>query len=55
MNGDRTLMWYSSQVDRNIVVSILTSMGALPADRSAPTPEPEVEAEPESETELREE
>jgi hypothetical protein len=50
MNGDRTLMWYSSQVDRNIVVSILTSMGALPADRSAPAPEPdpEPEAEPEA-------
>jgi len=57
MNGDRTLIWYSSLVDRNIVVSILTSMGALPADRSAPAPEPDTtpesapEAEPEADSE----
>jgi len=40
LNGDRTLMWYSSLVDRGIVVSILTDMGALPADRPAPAPDP---------------
>jgi hypothetical protein len=40
LNGDRTLMWYSSLVDRGIVVGILDSMGALPADRSAPAPTP---------------
>jgi hypothetical protein len=57
MNGDRTLIWYSSQVDRDIVVSILTSMGALPADRSAPAsgPEAEVEAEADEASDASEE
>jgi len=40
LNGDRTLMWYSNLVDREIVLGILNSMGALPADRSAPAPAP---------------
>ena len=33
--GLRTVQWYSSRVDRAIVVNVLTSLGALPADRSA--------------------
>ena len=52
LSGDRTLLWYSSQVDRSIVVSVLTSLGALPADRSTPAPaEPEPDPEPEPEPE----
>ena len=46
MNGDRTLIWYSSRVDRAIVVDILTSMGARPADRSAPAPTPTPDPDP---------
>ena len=49
MSGDRTLLWYSSQVDRSIVVNVLTSLGALPADRSTPAPPAEPEPAPEPE------
>jgi len=41
VNGDRTFTWYSSQADDAIILGILTSLGALPANTPEPAPEPE--------------
>ncbi len=45
VNGERTVMWYSSQVDINKVRSLLSSLGAILTAPSEPEPEPEPEPE----------
>ena len=45
--SSRTFSWHSSQVDESIIVSILTSLGALPANSPAAAPEPDPEPSPE--------
>ena len=43
-----TFRWRSSQVNESIIVSILTSLGALPANPPATAPEPDPEPSPEA-------
>lgn len=44
LNGDRELMWYSDQVDPQIVADVLASLGALPEpETDTPDPEPETD------------
>jgi hypothetical protein len=45
VNGERTVMWYSSQVDPSIVRALLSSLGAA----LEPIPEPEAEPTPDAE------
>jgi hypothetical protein len=50
LNGDRELMWYSDQVDPDVVAEVLASIGAVEPP-AAPEPEPEPEPAPEPEPE----
>jgi hypothetical protein len=53
VNGERTVMWYSSPVDAGKVRALLSSLGAIltPPAEPEPDPEPEPEAEPDPDTE----
>jgi len=50
VNGERTVMWYSSQVDVGKVRTLLRSLGAILDPPSAPSPEPTPDPEPDSES-----
>ena len=47
LNGDKELMWYSDQVDPEIVRGVLEEIGAVTAPAPEPEPEPAPEADPE--------
>lgn len=49
LNGDRELMWYSDQVDPEIVRGVLEEIGAVTAPAPEPTPEADPEPTPEAE------
>lgn len=51
LNGDRELLWYSDQVDPNIIKEVLRGIGALPE----PEPDPEPEVTPATDEEVSEE
>jgi hypothetical protein len=50
VNGERTVMWHSSQVDAGKVRGLLSSLGAILTPPAEPEPEPEPESESESES-----
>jgi hypothetical protein len=51
VNGGRTVMWYSSQVDAGKVRALLSSLGAILDPPPIAEPAPETETAPEAETE----